>query len=420
MDQKASAETIRQKYEWLSGAMNERLRRLWAAAEAKALGHGGVSLVARATGLSRTTITVGLRELDCTIETDDPADFGEPLDPPRSRHDGGGRHHLTTKDPTLLRDLEELVDPDTRGDPMSLLRWTCKSTRQLAIALQSKGHRVCHQTVATLLRVLGYSLQGNRKILEGKDHPDRNAQFEFINARILDFQERQQPVISVDTKKKENLGNYKNAGKEWQPRGEPEKVRAKDFPDKEKGKAIPYGVYDLTYNQGWVSVGVDHDTAQFATHTIGRWWQKMGQSKYPSADRLLITADGGGSNGVRSRLWLRCLQQLANTIGLRICVSHFPPGTSKWNKIEHRMFCHITINWRGRPLTSRDLVVNLIAAVTTATGLRIQAELDEDQYPLAVKVLDHELATVRIDRHSFHPEWNYTIFPAQWFVQVIF
>ena len=417
MDKKASEEAIRKKYEWLFGAMHERMRRLWAAAEAKALGRGGITLVAQATGLSRTTITAGIRELDRPSDT---AEQTEILVPPRSRCLGGGRHHLQTNDPTLLGDLESLVDPHTRGDPMSPLRWTCKSTRQLALALRNQGHEVCHQTVATLLRGLGYSLQANRKTLEGKDHEDRNAQFEFINHRIIDFRERKQPAISVDTKKKENLGNYKNAGSEWLPRGKPKKVKAKDFPDKEKGKVIPYGAYDLTYNCGWVSVGVDHDTAQFSTHTILRWWQSMGKAVYPSADRLLITADGGGSNGSRSRLWLTSLQQLANIIDQRICVCHFPPGTSKWNKIEHRMFCHITSNWRGCPSTSRDLVVNSIAAVTTSTGLYIRAELDEGKYPVALKVTADQLAAVRIERHSFHPEWNYTIFPAQWFVQVIF
>ena len=417
MDEKANEEAIRNKYKWLVGAMNERMRRLWAAAEAKALGRGGVTLVAQATGLSRTTITAGIRELD---QPSDTADQTENLVPQRSRRLGGGRNHLQTNDPTLIRDLELLVDPYTRGDPMSPLRWTCKSTRQLALALQNQGHKVCHQTVSTLLRGLDYSLQANRKTLEGKDHKDRNAQFEFINHQIIDSRERKQPAISVDTKKKENLGNYKNAGSEWLPRGKPEKVKAKDFPDKEKGKVIPYGVYDLTYNCGWVSVGVDHDTAQFSTHTILRWWQSMGKAVYPGADRLLITADGGGSNASRSRLWLTSLQQLANIIGLRICVSHFPPGTSKWNKIEHRMFCHITSNWRGCPLTSRDLVVHLIAAVTTATGLFICAELDEGKYPIALKVTKDQLAAVRIERHSFHPEWNYTIFPAQWFVQVIY
>jgi hypothetical protein len=417
MDKQASEAAIRKKYEWLSGQMNERLRRLWAAAEAKSLGRGGVTLVARATGLSRTTITAGIREVE------HPAPAIEPfrlLDPHRSRCPGGGRHCLTTDDPTLLTDLEMLVDPHTRGDPMSPLRWTCKSTRQLAQALQDQGHQICHQTVASLLRSLGYSLQANRKTLEGSSHQDRDAQFERINRLILEFRERNQPVISVDTKKKENLGNYKNGGQEWQPQGEPEKVRAKDFPDKAKGKVIPYGVYDLAWNRGWVGVGVDHDTAAFATHTIHRWWQNMGQPRYAGTDGLLITADGGGSNSYRSRLWLLSLQRLANAIALKICVCHFPPGTSKWNKIEHRMFCHITLNWRGRPLTSREVVVQLIAAVTTTTGLTIHAELDEGQYPLAIKVTDDQLATVRIERHSFHPEWNYTVFPAQWFVQVIF
>jgi hypothetical protein len=322
-------------------------------------------------------------------------------------------------DPTLLRDLQFLVDPHTRGDPTSPLLWVCKSTRQLAKTLAGMGHQVSHQTVATLLQGLGFSLQANRKTLEGRDHKDRNAQFEFINDRIKDFKERGQPAIWVDTKKKENLGNYKNKGAEWRPLGDPEKVRAKDFPDKEKGKVIPYGVYDLTNNRGWVGVGVDHDTAPFATATIGRWWQGVGASMHPGADRLLITADGGGSNGYRSRLWLWSLQQLANALGLRLCVCHFPPGTSKWNKIEHRLFCHITGNWRGRPLLSREVVVNSIAAATTASGLIVHAELDEGRYPVGIKVPDALLAAVRIERSSFHPEWNYSIFPHQWFVQVV-
>ena len=415
MGEKASEEAIRRKYGWLSGQMNERMRRLWAAAEAKALGRGGVSLVSRATGLSRTTITAGVRELDLP-----PAgvDASRPPDPKRSRRPGGGRHLLQDDDPTLFRDLEALVDPYTRGDPMSPLRWTCKSTRQLAKALRGQGHSISHQTVASLLRGLDYSLQANRKTLEGNSHEDRDAQFQRINRLILDFKERRQPATSVDTKKKENLGNYKNGGREWRPEGEPEEVRAKDFPDKGLGKVIPYGIYDLANNQGWVGVGVDHDTARFAVHTIHRWWQGRGTAAYPGADRLLITADGGGSNSSRSRLWLVSLQVLADATGMRICVCHFPPGTSKWNKIEHRMFCHITRNWRGRPLLSRGLVVELIAAVTTATGLTIHAELDEGLYPLAIKVPDDQLAAVRIERHSFHPEWNYTIFPARWFVRV--
>jgi len=329
----------------------------------------------------------------------------------RSRRLGGGRPFVEKDDPTLCRDLEQLVDPTTRGDPMSPLRWTCKSTRTLAEELERQGHPISHQTVAVLLRCLGYSLQANRKTREGSSHPDRNAQFEFINARVLAFQQRGQPVVSVDTKKKEIIGDFKNGGVEWQPEGEPEEVRAKDFPDKRLGKAIPYGVYDLTCDRGWVSVGLDHDTAVFATETVRRWWGEMGQGTYPQATELLITADGGGSNGSRLRLWKVCLQRLADTLGLRISVCHFPPGTSKWNKIEHRMFCHITRNWRGRPLTSRAVVVNLIGATRTEAGLEIHAELDENQYPTGIKVTDEELAEVRLKKNKFHGEWNYTIEP---------
>ena len=414
MDKKTTEDAIEQKYKRLSTKLTERQRRLWAATEAMALGRGGISLVSRATKLSRNTIQAGVHELSTGIEIGQ-----QPLPVCRSRRPGGGRHALILDDPTLLKDLEALVDPDTRGDPMSPLRWTCKSTRQIAKALQGQGHQVCHQTVASLLRHLDYSLQGNRKTLEGSQHEDRNAQFEYINRRILDFRRQGLPAISVDTKKKENIGNYKNPGQEWQPEGQPEKVLGKDFPNKELGKAIPYGAYDLGLNQGWVGVGVDHDTAQFATHTILRWWQNMGQLSYSGADHLLITADGGGSNGYRNRLWLWSLQALANTIGLRISVCHFPPGTSKWNKIEHRMFCQITRNWRGRPLTSRDLVVELISSVTTETGLTIRAELDLGTYPLAIKVTDEQLACVRVERYPFHPEWNYTVFPNQFFVQLL-
>jgi len=293
------------------------------------------------------------------------------------------------------------------------LRWTCKSTRQLAEALQQQGHDVSHPTVARLLRSLGYSLQVNRKTREGSSHPDRNAQFEFINKRVIAFAKARQPVISVDTKQKEHLGDFKNTGAEWQPEGQPEKVRAKDFPDQGLGKAIPYGVYDLTCNQGWVSVGIDHDTARFAVEAIRRWWEEMGQPTYPDGQRLLITADGGGSNGHRNRLWKVALQEFANESGLEVSVCHFPPGTSKWNKIEHRMFCHITKNWRGRPLTSRAVVVNLIGSTTTATGLTIQAELDENEYPTGTKVTDEDLAGVGIKRNKFHGEWNYTILPKR-------
>jgi hypothetical protein len=284
--------------------------------------------------------------------------------------------------------------------------------------LSDKGHKVSYQTVASLLHDLDFSLQANRKTLEGTNHPDRDAQFEFINHMILDFRDRQLPAASVDTKKKENVGNYKNSGTQWLPKGQPQKVRAKDFPDKDKGKVIPYGVYDLARNEGWVSVGVDHDTARFAACAIGRWWVRMGRAVYPRADRLLITADGGGSNSSRSRLWLVSLQELADAVGMRVSVCHFPPGTSKWNKIEHRMFCHITGNWRGQPLTSRELVLNLIRSVRTATGLTIQAEMDELLYPTGIKVSDDLLATVRIERNAFHPEWNYSIFPNQWFVRL--
>jgi transposase len=406
MDTSAIVATLREKYERLSASMTERMSRHWAASEALALSRGGITLVAQATGLSRTTITVGIREL-----RQPPSPSGQSLDPQRSRRPGGGRPMLETDDATLLRDLEQLVDPATRGDPMSPLRWTCKSTRQLARALHDQGHGVSHQTVATLLRDLGYSLQANRKTREGSSHPDRNAQFEFINRRVVVFQKGQQPVVSVDTKKKEILGDFKNNGAEWQPEGQPEEVRSKDFPDKQLGKAIPYGVYDLTCNRGWVSVGIDHDTARFAAETIRRWWLEMGAPRYPKAERLLITADGGGSNGHRNRLWKVALQELATEFGLRISVCHFPPGTSKWNKIEHRMFCHITKNWRGKPLTSRAVVVNLIASTTTTTGLTIQAELDEGEYPTGTKVTDEELAGVNIRRNTFHGEWNYTIIP---------
>jgi transposase len=396
--------SVREKYKLLSATMTERLRRHWAATEALALPRGGISLVAVATGLSRTTIMAGIRELRQPT--------AEPMrDSQRSRRPGGGRHLLEVDDATLIRDLEQAVDPTTRGDPMSPLRWTCKSTRQLAQALQEQGHTISHPTVATLLHHLGYSLQVNRKTREGSSHPDRNAQFAFINNRVVAFQKAKQPVISVDTKKKENLGDFKNNGAEWQPQGEPEEVRAKDFPDKRLGKAIPYGVYDLTCNQGWVSVGLDHDTARFAVETIRRWFVEMGQLSYPHAERLLITADGGGSNGTRNRLWKVALQELANDTGLKISVCHFPPGTSKWNKIEHRMFCHITKNWRGRPLTSRAVVVNLIGSTTTTTGLTIHAELDESEYPTGTKVTDEELAGVCIKRNKFHGEWNYTILP---------
>jgi hypothetical protein len=405
MDKAAIIATVRRKYELLTPILTERMRRHWAASEALALPRGGPTLVAQATGLSRTTIWAGIRELrrgGPTAASDDAQ---------RSRRPGGGRPFVEADDPALIDDLERLVDPATRGDPMSPLRWTCKSTRNLAAELQAQGHAVSHQTIALLLHHLGYSLQSNRKTREGSSHPDRNAQFEFINAQVVAFQRRRQPVVSVDTKKKELIGDFKNGGAEWQPAGEPEEVRAKDFLDKRLGKAIPYGVYDLTCNKGWVSVGIDHDTAAFAAETIRRWWREMGRWTYAHATELLLTADGGGSNGSRNRLWKVCLQHLADELGLQISVCHFPPGTSKWNKIEHRMFCHITRNWRGRPLTSRAVVVNLIGSTRTEAGLQIHAELAESQYSIGIKVTDDELAEVCIHKNAFHGEWNYTIIP---------
>jgi hypothetical protein len=314
-------------------------------------------------------------------------------------------------EPALVKDLEALVEPTTRGDPMSPLRWTCKSTRQLAEELQRQGHAVSYRTVAALLHALDYSLQAPRKTREGAAHPDRNAQFEHINRHVRAFQRRGQPVISVDTKKKELVGDFKNGGREWHPQGSPEHVRTHDFADKELGKVIPYGVYDPTYNEGWVSVGIDHDTASFATETIRRWWQEMGQQVYPQAKELLVTADAGGSNSSRSRSWKVAVQVLADSLRLRISVCHFPPGTSKWNKIEHRRFCHITNNWRGRPLISRTVIVNLIGNTKTKTGLRIKAALDTNVYETGLKVSDEQLAAIQLKRDKFHGDWNYTISP---------
>lgn len=405
MDTSAIVESLRHKFELLCPVMTERMSRQWAASEALTLPRGGITLVAQATGMSRTTIWAGIRELQA-----EPSG-SEQLDPHQSRRPGGGRHPLAIANPAILVDLERLVDPATRGDPMSALRWTCMSTRRLAVELQAHGHTVSHQTVAELLRQLGYSLQAHRKTREMSSHPDRPAQFTFINRQVRAFQKRGQPVISIDTKKKEIIGDFKNNSAEWQPEGAPEVVRAKDFPDKQLGKAIPSGIYDLTCNRGWVSVGIDHDTAAFAAQTVRRWWQEMGRTGYPDADSLLITAEGGGSNGHRNRLWKVELQGLAQSTGLQISVCHFPPGTSKWNKIEHRMFCHITRNWRGRPLTSRAVVVNLIGNTTTEKGLEIHAELDENAYPAGIKVTDEELAQVRIKKHKFRGDWNYTVFP---------
>jgi transposase len=393
---------IQEKFNALSAIMDERLQRRWAAAEAISLGRGGITLVACATGLSRTTIQAGLAEL--RDPTSDSASS-------RIRRKGAGRPRLSQQDPRLLRDLQVLLEPTTRGDPESPLLWTCKSTRNLADELARLGHSISHDTVGRLLEEMDYSLQANRKTREGKDHPDRDAQFDYINRKVRQFQRRGQPVVSVDTKKKELLGDFKQSGREWRPQGCPEPVRTHDFRDKDLGIGIPYGVYDLTRNNGWVSVGIDHDTAEFATETLRRWWVRMGSLAYPDAEELLITADGGGSNSSRARLWKVCVQELADALALRISVCHFPPGTSKWNKIEHRMFCHITENWRGRPLVSRAVIVNLIGSTKTRTGLHINAELDTGSYPTRIKVTDEELASVRIKRAKFHGNWNYTIMP---------
>jgi transposase len=383
---------------------DERTRRLWAATEARALGRGGISRVAEATGLSRLTIRAGLDELATT--TGDEDDLAG-----RTRRPGGGRKPLTETDSKLLGALEALVDPVTRGDPMSPLRWTCKSAAELAAELTARGHPASERSVNRLLHDLGYSLQSNRKTIEGKDHPDRDAQFRHISRRVVAFQRRRQPVVSVDTKKKELIGRFRNGGREWRPKGRPEEVKVHDFVEKDLGKAIPYGIYDPTANTGWVSVGVDHDTAEFAVETLRRWWRRMGVAVYPDATELLITADGGGSNGTRCRLWKWELQGLADEIGLRISVCHFPPGTSKWNKIEHRMFCHITENWRGRPLVSREVVVNLIGHTTTEQGLTIRSELDSNSYQLGRKVTAEQMEGLSIKRDKFHGEWNYTISP---------
>ena len=391
--------TIRQKYEALGPALDERSRRLWVATEAKALGRGGIALVALATGVARSTIARGIQEIE----------YGETVQRGRVRRAGGGRKRKEDRDPTLLADLEGLLEPSVLGDPQSQLRWTSKSVRKLSEQLMTMGHEVSHTIVAELLHAAGYSLQGNRKAKEGRAHPDRNAQFEHINRRVKAHQRRRQPVISVDTKKKELVGDFKNSGREWRPEGLPERVRVHDFKIPELGKAVPYGVYDLTQNAGWVSVGIDHDTASFAVQSIRRWWQTMGRRAYPRATSLLITADSGGSNSARSRLWKWELQKFADRVDLNVNVCHFPPGTSKWNKIEHRMFSYITMNWRSKPLTSLAVIVSLIAATKTRKGLRIRCELDERKYPKGVAVTDDQLARVDLRPDSFHGDWNYAI-----------
>ena len=403
----ARIKEIRSRYENLAPVMDERVTRLWAAGEAISLGRGGTAAVTEATGILGKRIRYGMRDL-AQMRREPPSD------PPRQqrvRRPGAGRKLLTDKDPTLVFDLESLIEPTTRGDPESPLRWTCKSVRKLADELRAMDHAIGPQKVSELLHELRYSLQGTRKTREGTAHPDRNAQFEHINAQARSFQRAGEPVISVDTKKKELVGDFANAGKEWQPAGAPEPVRVHDFIDEHLGKAIPYGVYDIGRNEGWVSVGIDHDTAEFSVESIRRWWRRMGRRAYPDATRLLLTADGGGSNGYRTRLWKLELQRFATESGLDVTVAHYPPGTSKWNKIEHRMFCHITQNWRGRPLESVETVVSLIGSTTTKTGLRIKAALDSHLYETAIKVSDEQFGSIHIKPHRFHGDWNYTICP---------
>jgi hypothetical protein len=396
---------IRRKFRRLQGVLNERSRRLWAASEALEMGWGGVTAVARATHMSQSTVRAGIAELKA------PRRGKAALPPERIRRPGGGRRRAVANNPQLLPALDGLVEPTSRGDPESPLRWTIKSTRTLAEELTRQTHPVSHSTVATLLDEAGYSLQGNRKTREGTSHPDRNAQFEYLGAEVARFLDRGQPAISVDTKKKELVGDFKNGGRDWRPHGQPEEVRVHDFQDAVLGKAIPYGVYDILNNQGWVSIGIDHDTAAFAVNTIRRWWKRMGRRRFPGARELLVTADSGGSNSARCRLWKVALQDLADDTKLKITIAHLPPGTSKWNKIEHRMFSFITQNWRGQPLATLQTIVELIGHTRTAKGLTVHAELDTNPYPKGIEVPDEQLQQVRITPHAFHGEWNYTILP---------
>lgn len=391
---------MKKTYLLLAPHLDERLRRLWGAAQAQALGHGGITRVHEATGVSRPCITRGLQDLAAA-----------PLPAGAVRQTGGGRKRVTAHDPTLLTALDGLIEPTQRGDPRRGWRWTCKSTRKLARELTTQGYAISHTTIAEELHRQQYSLQGNRKTQEGASHPDRNAQFLYIHETASAFQQRGEPVISIDTKKKELLGNYKNGGQEWTPKGAPRKVKVHDFLDKQLGKAIPYGVYDVAKNTGFVAVGIDHDTGEFAVHTIRRWWKRVGRKAYPKARQLYITADSGGSNASRSRLFKLELQQFADEVQLRTSVSHYPPGTSKWNKIAHRMFCHITANWRAVPLESREIVVELISHTTTEKGLSIQAELDPHTYKKGRVVTKKEFAALALTREPFHGEWNYTLAP---------
>lgn len=401
MRKKETVAWLTTKYRSIVSTLNERSRRRWAAVEASSLGHGAISAVALATGLSRTTIHWGINELNRSS--------GQEIETDRIRKHGGGRKLSTVRDPELVSAIDRLIEPSTRGDPRTPLRWTSKSLRHLAEELLRQRHKTSFRTIGTILQKAGYSLQANRKTREGKSHPDRDEQFRYISQQVLRFQREGQPVISVDTKKKELVGNYRNNGREWRRQGKALKVKIYDFIDPKKGKAIPYGVYDITNNEGWVSVGMDHDTAEFAAEAINRWWRKMGRKRFPKAKKLMIAADSGGSNGHRNRLWKVSLQKLANRIGLDLMVSHFPPGTSKWNKIEHRMFCHITQNWRGKPLVSYRVIVDLISGTRTNRGLRIKAELDSGRYEDGIRVNDDELERVRLKRSKFHGDWNYAV-----------
>jgi len=396
---------IKARYGVLRPLLDERARRLVVAAESQTAGRGGISAVSRATGVSRQVIRQGIAELKAPAA----------MSPSRIRREGGGRKKAADLDPSFKTDLEKLLESTTRGDPESPLRWTCKSVRNLTAELKRMNHVVSHQVVADLLHKLGYSLQANSKTKEGTNHPDRNAQFEHLNGKVKWCLSRKEPVISVDTKKKELVGDFKNGGSELRPKGDPVKVRVHDFIDKELGRATPYGIYDIGRNSGWVSVGIDHDTAEFAVESIRRWWRSMGREAYPKATRLLITADSGGSNGSRLRLWKLELQKLADETRLRIAVCHFPPGTSKWNKIEHRLFSFISKNWRGKPLTSLQVIVSLIAATTTATGLKVHSELDTASYQPGIKVSDKDVSEINLRRDKFHGDWNYEVHPQKHF-----
>lgn len=397
-------EKVRRKYKQLSPYLDERTLRIWSAVEAESLGRGGITRISQATSLSRTTIYKGIAELSKKRRPKKAKEEHK-----RIRKPGGGRTKLKDKEPGLLQDLDSILEPVTRGDPESPLRWTCKSTIKIAEELRAQGYQVSQRTVCDLLYDLGYSLQSNRKIREGSQHPDRNDQFLYISKTVKEFQAKGEPVISVDTKKKELIGEFKNSGQEWRKKGKPIEVNIHDFADPMLGKVIPYGVYDITANKGWINIGITHDTAEFAVESIRRWWYEMGKPMYPDASELLITADCGGSNGRRVRLWKLELQRLSEEVGLVIHVCHFPPGTSKWNKIEHRMFCFITKNWRGRPLTSREVVVNLISNTTTRKGLEIIAKLDESKYATGIKVTDEQFESIALEKDDFHGEWNYKI-----------